>query len=69
MLAKPIELSRAPSVARRNGETLYKWGNLLAVIVLDSGEVGQFSTSLAMNRTKVEDHLRSHGFAYKGKPS
>ncbi len=55
MLGKPIELSRAPSVARRYGETLYKWGNLLAVIVRDSGEVGQFSTSLAISRGEVEE--------------
>ncbi|WP_217360292.1 hypothetical protein [Ruegeria sp. HKCCA5463] len=41
-------------MARRNGETLYKWGNLLAVIVRDSGEVGQFSTSLAISRGEVE---------------
>lgn len=49
-----LERFGRPSVTKRTGETLYKWGNLLAVIVFDSGEVGQFSTSLAISRSEIE---------------
>jgi hypothetical protein len=57
------ELAAAPDVTRREGETLYRWGDTLGVIVLSSGEIGQFTTSLPWTRAQVENFLASRGMA------
>lgn len=51
------ELAVEPDVTRQDGETLYRWGDTLGVIVLASGEIGQFSTSLRLTRQEVEEAL------------
>ena len=38
----------------RPGERIYRWGDELAVILLDSGEVGQFVTAGRWFREEVE---------------
>lgn len=63
MLEDSMDLARAPSVTRRVGETLYRWGNTLGVVVLASGEVGQFTTSIRWTRPQVESFLASKGLA------
>lgn len=44
-----------PAIKRRQCETLYCWGDLLAVVVMDDGEVGQFACQLACTRPEVEE--------------
>ncbi|MDO6520732.1 hypothetical protein Q4578_04000 [Shimia thalassica] len=46
-------LNDKPDVEPRGGETLYRWRDKLAVIVRDTGEVGQFATTLAIKRDDV----------------
>lgn len=41
----------------RPGERLLRWGDELAVILLDSGEIGQFATSCRWSRAEVEDAI------------
>ena len=43
----------------RPGERVYRWGDELAVILLDSGEIGQFATCGWWSRRDVEDAVRS----------
>lgn len=57
------DLLKEPSVTSRQGETLYCWGDRLGVIVLASGEIGQFATSLPWTRSQVENFLASRGMA------
>lgn len=63
MLTSSEDLLQEPSVTRREGETLYRWGDTLGVIVLSSGEIGQFTTSLPWTRAQVENFLASRGMA------
>lgn len=35
-----------------------RWGNELAVVVLDTGEIGQFATMGRRSRAEVEDAVR-----------
>lgn len=57
-MSKPInDLLEAPSITNREGETLYRWGDTLCVIVLASGEIGQFSASMRLTRQEVEEAL------------
>lgn len=51
-LAQQI-LATELEIKRRDGETLYRWGDTLAVIVLDTGEIGQFSSKLLVKRDDV----------------
>ena len=61
-MSKPIDdLLETPSITSREGETLYRWNNTLAVLVLASGEIGQFTTTLPWKRAQVEDFLASRG--------
>jgi len=46
-------LNNKPDAERRDDETLYRWGDKLAVIVRNTGEVGQFATTLAIKRDDV----------------
>ena len=41
----------------RDGETLFRWGDTLAVIVLDTGEIGQFSSQLLVKRDDVVEAI------------
>ncbi len=50
-----------PDVLRGSRETRYRWGSDLAVLVLDSGEVGQFSTPHPWSRAEIEAALNSAG--------
>jgi len=63
MLKANDDLLNEPSVTVRAGETLYRWGDTLGVIVLASGEIGQFTTSLPWTRAQVENFLASRGMA------
>ena len=51
------ELVEPPDIISREGETLYRWGETLAVIVLASGEIGQFSARLKVSRQEVREAL------------
>jgi hypothetical protein len=43
----------------RPGERVLRWGDELAVVVLDSGEIGQFATGGRWVRREVVDAVRS----------
>jgi hypothetical protein len=44
--------------ATRPGERVFRWGDELAVILLDSGRVGQIAAAGAWSRVDVEAALR-----------
>ena len=46
-------LNNAPETTQREGETLYRWGDTLAVVIRNNGEIGQFATTLAIKRDDV----------------
>lgn len=53
-------LTNEPDAKLRVGETLYCWGETLAVIVRENGEIGQFASSLPVARAEVKSAMNAY---------